>query len=124
MVVRYGTLLRSFRRYMLHLRQKSIMDFTKKWLHFIDQHLHEKKVWTKVSVNAHMSRKQMKNILQGKGTIENLIRIMINWVMMFDSYEEFQRVWEKLGRLLYDYSNEHGDEYNDKFRKKGPRPLP
>ena len=100
------------------------MDFTKKWLHFIDQHLHEKKVWTKVSVNAHMSRKQMKNILQGKGTIENLIRIMINWVMMFDSYEEFQRVWEKLGRLLYDYSNEHGDEYNDKFRKKGPRPLP
>ena len=123
MVVRYGALLRSFRRYMLHLRQKSIMDFTKKWLHFIDQHLHEKKVWTKVSVNAHMSRKQMKNILQGKGTIENLIRIMINWVMMFDSYEEFQRVWEKLGRLLYDYSNEHGDEYNDKFRKKGPRPL-
>lgn len=124
MVVRYGALLRSFRRYMLHLRQKSIMDFTKKWLHFIDQHLHEKKVWTKVSVNAHMSRKQMKNILQGKGTIENLIRIMINWVMMFDSYEEFQRVWEKMGRLLYDYSNEHGDEYNDKFRKKGPRPLP
>lgn len=124
MVVRYGALLRSFRRYMLHLRQKSIMDFTKKWLHFIDQHLHEKKVWTKVSVNAHMSRKQMKNILQGKGTIENLIRIIINWVMMFDSYEEFQRVWEKLGRLLYDYSNEHGDEYNDKFRKKGPRPLP
>lgn len=124
MVVRYSALLRSFRRYMLHLRQKSIMDFTKKWLHFIDQHLHEKKVWTKVSVNAHMSRKQMKNILQGKGTIENLIRIMINWVMMFDSYEEFQRVWEKLGRLLYDYSNEHGDEYNDKFRKKGPRPLP
>ena len=124
MAVRYGALLRSFRRYMLHLRQKSIMDFTKKWLHFIDQHLHEKKVWTKVSVNAHMSRKQMKNILQGKGTIENLIRIIINWVMMFDSYEEFQRVWEKLGRLLYDYSNEHGDEYNDKFRKKGPRPLP
>lgn len=124
MVVRYGALLRSFRRYMLHLRQKSIMDFTKKWLHFIDQHLHEKKVWTKVSVNAHMSRKQMKNILQGKGTIENLIRIIINWVMMFDSYEEFQRVWEKMGRMLYDYSNEHGDEYNDKFRKKDPRPLP
>ena len=49
-------------------------------------------------------------------TVENLIRIEVNKAMMQDC-DEFMRQWNKLGKMIYTFGEEYGDEFNKQYKK-------
>ena len=53
-------------------------------------------------------------------SVENLIRIEVNNAMIQD-YEEFMRQWDKLGRMIYTFGNEDGDEFNKLYKRNDTR---
>ncbi len=52
-----------------------------------------------------------------KYTVENLLRIEVNKAMELDEKAYFEH-WNRLGKMVYDFANEHGDEFNEQYGKK------
>jgi len=50
-------------------------------------------------------------------TVENLLRIEVNLAMQMDE-KDFYQHWEQLGRMIYLFADEHGDEFNRQYSKK------
>ena len=49
-------------------------------------------------------------------SVENLIRIEVNKAMI-QNYDEFMRQWNKLGKMIYAFGDEYGDEFNKQYKK-------
>ena len=49
-------------------------------------------------------------------TIEDFLRFMVNMAMVHTA-EEFFKYWNILGEMIYEYANEHGDEFNEQYAK-------
>ena len=49
-------------------------------------------------------------------SVENFIRIEVNKGMIQD-YNAFMKQWKELGEMIYNFANEHGDEFNKQYKK-------
>lgn len=50
-------------------------------------------------------------------TLDQFIRIELNKGMLQD-HSDFMHDWDILGELLYEFGNEHGDEFNKQHKRK------
>ena len=53
----------------------------------------------------------------GHITLDQFIRIELNKGML-QTHGDFMRDWDILGELLYEFGNEHGDEFNKQHKRK------
>lgn len=68
-------------------------------------------------VNGHLSwRYTSFNFDEKKYTVANLLRIEVNKAMELDE-PEYMNDWMRLGKMIYDFANEHGDEFNRMYEK-------
>ena len=49
-----------------------------------------------------------------KYTVENLLRIEVNKAMELDETAYLEH-WNRLGRMVYEFANMHGDEFNKQY---------
>ena len=50
-------------------------------------------------------------------SFDQFVRIELNKGMLQD-YKRFMRDWNALGKLLYKFGNEHGDEFNKQYKRR------
>ena len=68
--------------------------------------------------SGHMSyRKTLFNISPGKVSIEDYLRIEINLAMV-DTEEDYLKHWTDLGKKIYQFANEYGDQFNEQYAKQ------
>lgn len=51
-----------------------------------------------------------------KFSLQTLIRLLVN-IALECTEKEFMELWNKLGIMIYQYADEHGDEFNEQYAK-------